>query len=166
MNLTAVGEAIVLRALGDESEGGLFDPYSSLVTGIYKDLAPPHLQSQYPYVVFNLIAAGNQDGFEIAVRRFVVRFSIFTQEGQEAEEGALAGGPLRSAIVDRLLGDWLDAEGREPTFGFDRHALDLDSEWNADAMIYTDTSEQTDGKICQTILEFEFYLSRSAVSPS
>lgn len=153
MQLTKVGEAIVARAHEDTE---LFTPYGE-VTGIFKDIAPPGLQDSYPYILFNIITADNVDGFSFALRRLVVRFSIFTR--------LEAGGPTRSFLADRVKGDWLTAENRAPTYGFERHALELTGDWTASPMKFVQEWEDTDGVITQTMIEFELYISRAATNP-
>lgn len=154
MNITKLAEAIRARALADTGTGGLFNVANPLVTGIYKDKAMGNLANSYPYIVFNIVDISNVDAFSVAVREVIVRFAIYSKDE--------AGGASRSAIVDRVLGNWLTASGRVPTYGYDRHALSISGGWSASAMIYQGFAEETDSKITQTVLEFRVYISKTA----
>jgi hypothetical protein len=153
MNLVKVNTAIKARADGDNGSGGL----ATLVTGVYWNQAPTG--AVYPYVVFSTIHAENEDALAVAARKLVVRFAVYSKTTSTS-------GTVLSAIIDRILGNWLTASGRVPTYGFDRHSLNLSGGWSASPMRMTETFvEPLDQTVTQSVIEFETYISQAATNP-
>lgn len=142
------------RALADVGAGGLFNPSTPLLTGWFTRLAPA--QQAMPYVVVNLIDAGNVDGFTFALRKILIRVSLFTSGNAEANI---------QTIRDRILGNWLKSTGRVPSIGLDRWKPTLDDDFGSSSFLFINQTEVFEERATQTIFEFETYVSKQASSP-
>lgn len=153
--LKDIYKMIRTRATSDTGTGGLFNTTTPLITGWYTRLAPAN--SALPYVVVNLIDAGNNDGLAFSLRRIIVRFSLFTAGNAE---NAI------DTIRARILGNWLTSTGRIPTVGFDRWTGTLtDTTFKMSPMIFINQTELFEERVTQTIFEMETYVSKQATSP-
>ena len=153
--LQNIYKVIRARATGDTVVGGLFNSTTPLITGWYTRLAPPAIS--LPYVVVNLVDAGNVDGFAFSLRRLTVRLSLFTAGNAEASI---------DTIRTRILGNWVTSTGRVPSYGFDRWtATGLDNNYKMSPMIFVNQTEVFEERVTQTIFEMETYVSKQATSP-
>lgn len=142
------------RALADTGAGGLFNVTTPLLTGWFTRLAPAN--TALPYVVVNLIDAGNNDGLAFSMRRVMVRVSLFT--AGNAEAGI-------DTVRTRILGNWLTSSGRIPTWGLDRWTPTLDNDFKMSPLIFINQTELFEERVTQTIFEFECYISKQATNP-
>lgn len=115
MNLVAVWTAVQARIATDTGTGGLAHATAPLVTGFYTSFNVPG--AVYPYIVFDVDGAEQQDAFEVDGIDLSIRFHVFAK----MEQATTSGFETCAAIIDRLYGDALDQAGRTPSFGFHRH---------------------------------------------
>lgn len=157
MNLVALWTAIRARAVADTGTGGLFNVATPLVTGIYNTVAPPGLESSYPYIIFNVANLEQRDAFNVDIVDVTVRFTVINL----IEQSTTSGMAECAAIIDRLYGDGIDRTDRIPTYGFHRHKLVIASgDWVADTMRRTSQAQQHDVDHYEFIEEYRLLLSR------
>lgn len=145
MNLAKLTLACFNRARADTGTGGLFASGGLLyVDGteagdrlqfFYGDIDYPTTFSSFPFVVGDLegVEEGQWSTFDADSAQFQLTFHIF-----DLRRSGLAN---CSTIIDRLRGNWDGASpGTAPTYGFNRHTLDLaaaGSTWTAVSFLPT-----------------------------
>ena len=154
MNLNGVWKAIRARALADTGAGGLFETSNNLVKAFINHRLRPQgtsiaVTTVYPYVVYSVVAAVEDDTFEKDSVRMMVAFSVFDE---------IRNGVDRcEKVIDRIYGDAMAQATRLPTFGYHRHPLVIDAPWAATAMSRRESRQAEHKNVNQFIEMYEFW---------
>lgn len=154
MNNNAICAAIVARLQADQGGGALFATGGApgLITGVYRDMAPPG--ATMPYVVFDCKdEATDESSFTGDVLRVRIAFAIFSPTTSPPS--------VVDTIKGRIFGDATDQTNRVPTYGFHRHTLTLSAgRWVTSAMMYQNGENDSDLTRYSDVSFYEMNMSR------
>ena len=151
--------AIGARAYADTGSGGLFASGSELITGFYNTRVPEG--AEFPYVEYNVVSSQQADAFAMRVVEIELDMHVYVAERPQA--GGTDPFQRGAAILARIAGDWSEQATRLPSYGFDRHPLDLSAgTWTGGYMERIGGSEQHEDGMLHWVESYRLTASKVA----
>lgn len=151
--------AIGARAYADTGTGGLFASGANLVTGVWNTRVPEG--TAFPYIQYNVVTSRQDDAFRMRSIEIELDFHIYVAERPQA--GGTDPFQRGVAILERLAGDWSVQGTYLPSYGFDRHPLDLSAgSWTGGYMERIGGSEQHEDGMLHWVESYRLTASKVA----
>ena len=149
--------AVYSRLKADTGSGGLYNAGNPLITSAYNEEAAR--DAVFPYVVFSVGSYTSQDTFLKDMKEVALRFNVYTEMFPNTTGATMT---LGSQILERLYGDAMLHTPPVPTYGFNRHMLDLaalSSTWRATHALMVNEMTAHEEGVYHWIQEYRLFLT-------